>query len=154
MKLLALVACLGLAYSAYQASGMAPPPPAELCRANRNLIDSMIGIWESRNVDLVPGLEPFWIEIENDGDVGTMSESVVSQMAGARDPLRRGGNQLAYLTRDPLVFICPDQLSSFWWFTARGPGQGRYRWMSSKVGLRDLGGGSRGVVCPVHGGGI
>lgn len=133
--LLAGVSLLGLAYIPFDHYVLGSPWPAEQCRIHRSVIDSVVSEWEARHVELRAGATPLVIEFDENGRV--------QEISPALSALPRGDFGIAQLAEDSQLFGCPG------WSL-----QAHYRWILARDPQAELGGERRGVVCPVHGGGL
>ena len=140
LQLLAFVALAGLGYLSYERMVRHAGPPEAVCRAQRNLVDRLVAIWESQHFVLAPKPGPVFLEFGAGGRIEAASDGVMGQM---REPgeLAVGSDAIARLAGQAPVFSCPGD-NSGWGLGRRG--SGRYRWELTEQG--------RSVTCPLHGG--
>lgn len=139
LKLLIVVTLAGVAYATWfwNDQRLGRLTRAAACRANLNLIDKYVAMWERASGALDAGGGPISITFRGDG--------TIVAAAGAPRLLEPGSDAIARLARDPLAFVCPAE--------PRGAGgANHYRWMMAVEPLAEQGGALRGAVCLAHGG--
>ena len=140
LQLLGLVVAAGLGYLGYDRSFRHAGPPEAVCRAQRNVVDRLVAVWESQNFVLAPKPGPVFLEFGAGGRIEAASDGVLGQM---REPgeLAVGSDAIARLAGRAPVFGCPGDNSGG---GLGRNGSGRYRWELTERG--------RTVTCPLHGG--
>lgn len=140
-RLLAFVTVAGVAYAGFtfrseQETRLAH---AGACRANLNLIDRYIAMWERQHVELSAKSGMLSLDLTT---VGT-----IARASGVLSELGPGSDALAKVARDPDAFVCPSEGTRLF------PGRTavHYRWVMSEDPLAALDGGTRGTVCVLHG---
>lgn len=151
-QLLAFTIILGLAYLLVSRLLVAfwANEQRSQCLKRQHQIDKALGIWESQNVALTPGLIPFAIDFDRSGRIVRVSESLSKAAANwtsGKPPLTVGSTGIRDYLGSAWAFSCPLGEQRLPEASNEAAGDVHFRWTTSSQVVPELVGRKRGTIC-------